>query len=65
MALEDTEFLDTMKFEHWSSFNLGNLRKGLGNFFENYIFENSAFQEKRWGVLQLSQSKTTKDRKND
>jgi hypothetical protein len=29
--------------------NLSNLRRGSGNFFKHYVFEISAFQEKRWG----------------
>ena len=34
--------------------NLGDLRRGSGNFFKNYIFEISAFQRKRWGMSQSS-----------
>ena len=33
--------------------DLGDLRRGSGNFFKNYIFEISAFQRKRWGMSQL------------
>ena len=34
--------------------DLGDLRRGSGNFFKNYIFEISAFQGKRWGMSRLS-----------
>ena len=34
--------------------DLGDLRRGSGIFFKNYIFEISAFQEKRWDMFQLS-----------
>ena len=34
--------------------DLGDLRRSSGNFFKNYIFEISGFQQKRWGMSQLS-----------
>ena len=44
-------------------FDLGDLRRGSGKFFKNYIFESSAFQQKRmkyvtafWSRLSLNLS---------
>jgi hypothetical protein len=39
--------LEFSAFWVWRSFDLGDLRRGSGNFFKNYIFEISAFQGKR------------------
>ena len=33
--------------------HVGFFRMGPGNFFKNYIFEISAFQQKRWGMSKL------------
>ena len=49
-----TFHLEFLSFSVSMNFDLGDLRRGSGNFFKIYIFKISAFQGKRWGTSRLS-----------